>query len=66
MSVPPLKKDSELAALVERAPRTPMTSAERDAQVRSFAYGNLAIENPGVTRAMIDAAAADRTSKRNR
>lgn len=34
-----------------------MTYEQREAQRRSFAYGNVAIENPSVTRAHIDAAA---------
>jgi hypothetical protein len=32
-------------------------AAEREAQRRSFAYGNVAVGNPNVTRAMVDAAA---------
>lgn len=31
-----------------------MTDAEKEAQRRSFAYGNVAIENPNVTREMVD------------
>ena len=35
----------------------PVTPAEREAQRRSFAYGNTALSNPNITREMIDAAA---------
>ena len=34
-----------------------ITEAERQAQIRSFAYGNLAIDNPEITREMVDRAA---------
>ena len=44
----------ELRKLVEHARGRTMTPAEREAQIRSFAYGNLALEHPGVTRALID------------
>jgi hypothetical protein len=39
-----------------------MTPAEREAQRRSFAYGNCAIENPLVTRQMVDEV-ADRMNR---
>lgn len=51
----------DLETLLEQAREyrrlNPMTDAERSAQVRSFAYGNCAIENPAVTREMVDAEA---------
>ena len=34
-----------------------MTDAEREAQRRSFAYGNVHLHNPVITREMVDAAA---------
>jgi hypothetical protein len=37
--------------------RREMTPEEREAQRRSFAYGNAVIDNPNVTREMVDAAA---------
>jgi hypothetical protein len=37
--------------------RHEMTPEEREAQRRSFAYGNAVIDNPNVTREMVDAAA---------
>lgn len=36
-----------------------MSAADREAQRRSFAYGNVVIENPRVTRGMIDRAAEE-------
>lgn len=50
--------DRDLAALIERARSIEMTPAEREEQRRSFAYGNANIENPAVTRDVIDKAAA--------
>lgn len=43
--------------LIERASKISMSPADKEAQRRSFAYGNANIENERVTRAMIDAAA---------
>ncbi|MGD9659604.1 MAG: hypothetical protein AB7U61_18515 [Methylocystis sp.] len=45
----------ELSKLIEAA-RTapPMNASEREAQRRSFAYGNTAFENPMITREMVD------------
>lgn len=36
-----------------------VTPAEREEQLRSFAYGNAAISNPNVTREMVDRAAEE-------
>jgi uncharacterized protein (DUF1778 family) len=47
----------ELEALVEAARRVIMTPEEQEAQRRSFAYGNAHLDNPRVTREMIDEAA---------
>lgn len=49
--------DSSLAQAIEVARSYVMSDEEREAQRRSFAYGNVALHNPDVTRAMIDAAA---------
>lgn len=49
--------DEEFDAAVEAARHYVMTPAEREAQRRSFAYGNANIENPDVTRDVIDRAA---------
>ena len=47
----------ELEKLLEEARTRPFSDAEREAQRRSFAFGNANIENPLLTRATIDAAA---------
>lgn len=43
-----------LQELVEAARRVPFASEEREAQRRSFAYGNTHIENERITREMVD------------
>jgi hypothetical protein len=43
-----------LQELLEVARRVPFPSEEREAQRRSFAYGNTRIENERITREMID------------
>ena len=43
----------ELERLIEAARKLPMSPVEREAQRRSFAFGNTAIENPMITRDMI-------------
>jgi hypothetical protein len=49
----------ELLKLIEAAKaRPPMTAAEREEQARNFAAGNVGLENPRVTRAVVDAVAA--------
>lgn len=35
-------------------PRSTMSAAEAEEQRRSFAYGNVSLSNPLVTRAMVD------------
>ncbi|MEZ4222925.1 MAG: hypothetical protein R3B13_18425 [Polyangiaceae bacterium] len=47
----------ELDDLLLRARARRMTAEERERQVLSFAFGNLSIEQPGVTRERIEAAA---------
>lgn len=44
----------ELEELIEKARHVRMTAEEREAQRRSFAYGNTKIENQRITRASID------------
>ena len=46
--------NAELERLIEVAKRITPTPEEREAQRRSFAYGNAAYENPRITREMID------------
>ena len=43
-----------LEELIEAARKFPFSDEEREAQRRSFAYGNTHIENERVTREMID------------
>jgi hypothetical protein len=45
---------NHLQELVEAARRLPFPSKEREAQRRSFAYGNTHIENERITREMVD------------
>lgn len=49
----------ELDALMEKARDHVMTPQERIEQSISFAYGNGAIENPNITREMVEKAAYD-------
>jgi len=46
----------DLQRLIDAARRHPFTEDEREAQRRSFAYGNTKIENDLITREMIDEA----------
>ncbi len=43
-----------LKELVDAARRVPFPTEEREAQRRSFAYGNTHIENERITRQMVD------------
>jgi hypothetical protein len=44
----------ELQQLIEAARHLPFSEEEREAQRRSFAYGNTHIENVRITREMVD------------
>lgn len=44
----------ELKRLLEASQLRPMSADEKEAQRRSFAYGNTAFENPLITREMVD------------
>ena len=46
-----------LQKLIDASRGRVMSEAEKEAQRRSFAYGNAHIENARVTRAMVDKAA---------
>ncbi|MBZ5635936.1 MAG: hypothetical protein LAO55_22635 [Acidobacteriia bacterium] len=48
--------DKNLQHLIDLARKHEITPSERDAQVRSFAYGNAHIENESITTADIDRA----------
>lgn len=52
---PTMSKD--LQKLIDAARGKTMSSDEKEAQRRSFAYGNAHIENDRVTRQMVDEAA---------
>jgi hypothetical protein len=52
----------DLTKLIEAARGIDMSAAAKEAQRRSFAYGNAHIENSRVTREMV-AAAAEKVSK---
>ena len=45
---------TEIEKLVQLAKQVPETPTDRELQRRSFAYGNTAIENPLITRQMIE------------
>jgi hypothetical protein len=42
--------------LIEEARKHQITKEERDAQIRSFTYGNTHLENESITRADVDKA----------
>ncbi len=48
---------TKLQELLEQAKNTVPTPQEKEEQRRSFAYGNTKIENPRITREMVDQAA---------
>ena len=48
--------DKNLQYLIDCARKHEVTSSEREAQVRSFAYGNTHIENDAITMNDIDEA----------
>lgn len=56
-SAPVAPASTDLGALIEDSRDVVMTPAQREEQRRSFAYGNVTIENPSVTREDIDRAA---------
>jgi hypothetical protein len=47
----------EIQDLIKAAKNIVMTPEQKEQQRRSFAYGNVAIENPRITREMVDRAA---------
>ena len=56
------KMSEQLTKLIDAARGKAMSSAEKEAQRRSFAYGNAHIENDRVTRDMV-AKAAEKIGK---
>ena len=47
----------QLQKLIDASRGRPMSDAEKEAQRRSFAFGNAHIENARITREMVDDAA---------
>lgn len=47
----------QLQKLIDASRDRPMSDAEKEAQRRSFAFGNAHIENARITREMVDDAA---------
>jgi hypothetical protein len=45
---------SELSQLLAAAKKADLTSDDKEAQRRSFAYGNTKIENDRITRELVD------------
>jgi hypothetical protein len=50
---------TRLQELLDEARTRVMTPEEKEEQRRSFAYGNTKIENPRITREMVDHAAEE-------
>jgi Fic family protein len=55
----------ELQKLIDAAKRRPFPDSEREAQRRSFAYGNTKIENPRITRETVNQQAEKLKSQAN-
>jgi hypothetical protein len=51
------KLAANLSSLLEQAKKVQMSAADKEAQRRSFAYGNANIENERVTKETVDAEA---------
>jgi hypothetical protein len=47
----------DIQDLLDAAKNVVLTPEEKEQQRRSFAYGNMRIENPRITREMVDRAA---------
>jgi hypothetical protein len=56
----------ELQKLIEAAKSRDFPPSEREAQRRSFAYGNTNIENPRITRQTVDQQAEQLMKRRER
>jgi hypothetical protein len=54
---------TNLQKLIDAARGRPFTEEDREAQRRSFAYGNTHIENPRITRKTVDEQAELLTNK---
>jgi hypothetical protein len=60
----PFAMPPDLKALVDACRGVPPNAADLDEKVRSFAYGNLAIEHPETTREAIDRAVDEMNERR--
>lgn len=58
--------EQDLQNLIDKARKVEMSPQEREAQRRSFAFGNTNIENERITRETIDRAAEKVNSESNR
>jgi hypothetical protein len=52
--MPSMPADRKLEELIARARKVRVSAARREVQRRSFAYGNLAIEDATVSKSLID------------
>jgi hypothetical protein len=64
MVSPRVNMTDRLQQILDEAKKIVQTPQEKEEQRRSFAYGNIKIENPRITREMIDreAEALDKTA----
>jgi hypothetical protein len=58
--------EKDLENLLKRAKHVEMTPSEKEAQRKSFAYGNANIENAAVTKDVIEKAAAEIEEEKRR
>lgn len=49
-----MAKELSISEMIELARSVRMTPAQEEAQRRSFVFGNVAIENPSITREFVD------------
>jgi hypothetical protein len=52
-----MTKQLSISEMIELARAYKMTAEQEDAQRRSFVFGNVAIENPSITREFVDSVA---------
>lgn len=62
----PTMSREQLQRLMDKAKTITMTSAQRESQRRSFAFGNANIENERVTRELVDEVASSMANKEKR
>lgn len=54
-----MTKKLSISEMIELARAYKMTAEQEDAQRRSFVFGNVAIENPSITREFVDRVAEE-------